>query len=93
MNGKQERSGRPCGKSGRQDLNLRPPGPQPSRCSISQWQRPVFTGFSPAESPSISLKLDPKLEREHMFDTVSNVVAVDERFGGSPHRREASTGK
>jgi len=74
-------------------LNLRPPGPQPTRCSISQWWRPVFTGFSPAGSPSVSLKLDPKLDREHMFDSVSGVVAVDERFGSVAYCRKASLGK
>jgi hypothetical protein len=31
--------------SGRQDLNLRPPGPQPERCSNGRCSGPVFTGL------------------------------------------------
>jgi len=57
--------------SGRQDLNLRPPGPQPEGWSIAQAMEPVFTGFCASEFAWVSLNLFPKLFPKRMFAWVS----------------------
>jgi len=48
-------------ESGRQDLNLRPPGPQPEGWGTAQGMEPVFTGFRGAECGSVALNLFPNL--------------------------------
>jgi len=48
-------------RSGRQDLNLRPPGPQPEGWGIAQSMGPVFTGFRGSECGSVALNLFPNL--------------------------------
>jgi hypothetical protein len=56
--------------SGRQDLNLRPPGPQPEGWGVAQVIEPVFAGFFASEFSSVSLNLFPKLFPKHMFVSV-----------------------
>jgi hypothetical protein len=48
-------------KSGRQDLNLRPPGPQPVGRSLDQLMRPVSLGVPAPECIPGVLSLFPKL--------------------------------
>ena len=58
--------------SGRQDSNLRPPGPQPERWGVAQAMRPEFIGFSASECLPDPLSLIPVLIREHVFDSALN---------------------
>ena len=53
--------------SGRQDLNLRPPGPQPERWGIAGLMGPMLTGSSAAECLSVALNLFPRLFPKRMF--------------------------
>ena len=53
--------------SGRQDLNLRPPGPQPEGSGVAQLIRPVFIGSRATEFLWVALKLDPKLDPKRVF--------------------------
>jgi hypothetical protein len=47
--------------SGRQDLNLRPPGPQPERAGAGQYPQCVSAGLLVSECCSVSLSLIPVL--------------------------------
>jgi len=46
-------------ESGRQDLNLRPPGPQPEGSGVAQLMGPVFTGFLASECVPVALSSFP----------------------------------
>jgi hypothetical protein len=54
-------------RSGRQDLNLRPPGPQSEGWGCARWITPVFVGCMAAELLWGALKLDPTLDPKHPF--------------------------
>jgi hypothetical protein len=54
-------------RSGRQDLNLRPPGPQSEGCGGAQLLTPVSVGSTASELLCVALKLDPKLDPKHLF--------------------------
>src|ERR1019366_6355703 len=54
-------------QSGRQDLNLRPPGPQSEGWGCARWITPVFVGCMASELLWGALKLDPKLDPKHSF--------------------------
>jgi hypothetical protein len=53
--------------SGRQDLNLRPPGPQPEGWGRGGCRRPGFIGFLTSGVGSVLLSLIPVLIPEHVF--------------------------
>src|SRR5580692_8544931 len=53
--------------SGRQDLNLRPPGPQPEGWGSARLRRPGFIGFSASGCCPVLLSLFPVLFPGHMF--------------------------
>jgi hypothetical protein len=59
--------------SGRQDLNLRPPGPQPEGRGVGQLMRAGFIGFSASVCCAVLLSLFPNLFPKHSF-----VCAQDE---------------
>ena len=46
-------------RSGRQDLNLRPPGPQPEGSGRTRSASALWTGFTWAELGSVALKFHP----------------------------------
>ena len=48
-------------RSGRQDLNLRPPGPQPERSRRTRCDSPLYGGLSCCELCSVALNLHPRL--------------------------------
>ena len=48
-------------RSGRQDLNLRPPGPQPERSRRIRWDSALYSGMSCCELGSVALNLHPRL--------------------------------
>jgi hypothetical protein len=48
-------------QSGRQDLNLRPPGPQPERSRRTQWDSVLYSDLSCSELASVALNLHPRL--------------------------------
>ena len=48
-------------QSGRQDLNLRPPGPQPEGSGAAQSDAPISAGISVSGLLSVSLNLFPAL--------------------------------
>ena len=49
-------------RSGRQDLNLRPPGPQPERSSRARSDSALYSGLSCSEWLSVALNLAPGLD-------------------------------
>ena len=49
-------------ESGRQDLNLRPPGPQPEGSGCTRADSASGAGSSCSELPSVALNLDPGLD-------------------------------
>ena len=51
--------------SGRQDLNLRPPGPQPERSRRTHCCSALRGDLSCPELPSVALNLDPELDPVH----------------------------
>jgi len=66
-------------QSGRQDLNLRPPGPQPEGWGVAQLMRPVFVGFSAPQRVPVALNLFPRLFPEHVFVTDISAEATPRR--------------
>ncbi len=62
-------------QSGRQDLNLRPPGPQPEESTLLQSCISLRAGLSCSEFLCISLRLDPELDPERMFASSSDTSA------------------
>ena len=54
-------------QSGRQDLNLRPPGPQPEGWGAVLLMRPGFIGFSVSVCCAVLLSLFPNLFPKHLF--------------------------
>jgi hypothetical protein len=51
-------------ESGRQDLNLRPPGPQPERPGVPEGIRLSRAGSSCSELRAVVVNLDPGLDPE-----------------------------